>query len=533
MDMGKAAARAKTRRGRIPRGVLALLAAGAAACSLATFAALGYGEQLEFDGADSAKPVPVHTPVASPAPVTAPVPTVALAVTIDARRPGRRVPGDFLGLSFEVTSLPQIAQYGARGNLVRLLRSLGTGVLRFGGVSADTRVAWSDSAVARPAWAASALTPLDLQGLSRLLTASGWRALLTVGLAHFEPLAAAREIAAARAELGRRLTAVEVGNEPDAYMRHALREAPWDFAHYALQARAYVSAIHKLARRVRVAGPDVSGSAAFAAWGPGEAAQLRPRLLTGHHYPLGCHQAPPPSIERLLSAQTRRAEDASLARYMSVAAAAHIPFRVDETNSVSCGGRAGISDTFASALWAVSYMARAMAAGVAGVNFHGDPGNCRGYAPLCAPTPARITSGALSVRPEWYALLLARQLLGDRALRTRVRAGVPRGSPQPNVSVTALRAPSGAVHLVVVDDEPPGSPRLALHLHVGHRYKSARELALTAPSPSAGGGVLLGDRSVAADGSWSEPAQLPTFPRRGGVIAAYVAPSSAVLLTLR
>ncbi|HEV2981520.1 MAG TPA: hypothetical protein VGX51_08820 [Solirubrobacteraceae bacterium] len=527
MDEDTTGAKLAPWRGRPSVGVRALLVAVAACCALATFAALGYGEELELDGPDAAaKPALAHAPLARP------VPTVPVAVTIDAHRAGRRVPADFLGLSFEVSSLPQIAQYGTRGNLVALLRSLGRGVLRFGGVSADTRVAWSDSADPPAAWASSVLTPLDLRGLAQLLSASGWHTLLTLGLAHFEPAAIARETATAKAELGHALVGVEIGNEPDAYMRHALREAPWGFPQYAPQARAYLNAIRPLAPHVALAGPDASGSAAFEAWGRGEAA-LRPRLLTGHHYPLGCHQLPAPSIERLLDARTRHAEDGSLARYMRVASAAHIPFRLDETNSVSCGGRPGISDTFASALWAVSYIARAMAAGVSGINFHGNPANCRGYAPLCAPTPARLATGALSVRPEWYALLLARQLVGDRGLRTSLRAGVAHGAPPPNVSVTALRAANGAVHLVVVDDDPPGSPRLLLHIHVGSRYRQARELALTGPSPSAGSGVLLGGRTVAADGGWSQPARLPTAARKDGVLAAYVAPSSALLLTLR
>ena len=505
---------------------------------LAAFAALGYGEQLELDGRDrataaagtrAATPVSVAALVAKAMPASA----VPVAVTIDTRHLGSRVPRDFLGLSFEVASLHEIAQYGTRGNLVGLLRSLGSGVLRFGGVSADTRVAWSDGASPAAPWASSLLTPLDLRRLGQLLTASGWRALLTLGLGQFEPQAAASEAATATAQLGRGLAGLEIGNEPDAYMRHALREGAWDFPEYALQARTYLATMRPLTPRLALAGPDVSGSAVFADWGRGEAARLRPRLLTGHHYPLGCHETPSPSIRRLLSSEIRRAEDVSLARYMRVALAARIPFRIDETNTVSCGGRAGISDTFASALWAVSYIARAMAAGVAGINFHGDPGNCAGYAPLCAPTAERLTAGRLSVRPEWYALLLARQLLGDRGLPTRLHAGTPPGAAAPNLSVTALRAAHGAVHVVVVDDDRPGSRFVVLHLHVGRLYASARELTLTAPSPSSGGGVLLGGRSVSAGGSWSEPARLPAFARRRGVIAVPVAPSSAMLLTLR
>src|SRR5437870_1947562 len=82
--------------------------------------------------------------------------------------------------------------------------------------------------------------------------------------------AAAREAAAARAALGGMLAGIELGNEPDAYMRHGLREAPWTFVQYAPQAQQYVGAIAALSPRVPLAGPDVSGSAVFGGWGGGE-----------------------------------------------------------------------------------------------------------------------------------------------------------------------------------------------------------------------------------------------------------------------
>ena len=47
-------------------------------------------------------------------------------------------------------------------------------------------------------------------------------------------------------------------------------------------------------------------------------------------------------------------EGVSLQRYMSIAQAGEIPFRLDEANTVSCGGVAGISNTFAWALWAAA-----------------------------------------------------------------------------------------------------------------------------------------------------------------------------------
>src|SRR5271154_5474802 len=67
-----------------------------------------------------------------------------VAVSIDESAPGAPVPMNFLGLSYEVKYLPQVASFAQTGDLVSLLRSLGTGVLRFGGVTADTQVAWLD-----------------------------------------------------------------------------------------------------------------------------------------------------------------------------------------------------------------------------------------------------------------------------------------------------------------------------------------------------------------------------------------------------
>ena len=451
----------------------------------------------------------------------------AVSVAIDARHPGGPVPRSFNGLSFELTSLREIARLWRRGNMVALLRSLGPGVLRFGGASADTRIAWTDRETPLPPWASAALEASDLRELKRLADRSGWRVLLTIGLAHFDARAAAREAAAAKAALGSSLAGFELGNEPDSYAEHGLRTLPWRFPKYAGEARSYWQAIAKAAPNVPLLGPDASGSRVFKRWGPGEARRLRPAELTAHHYPLGCLQLPAPTIESLLSAHTRGLEAISVRRFMAVSHASAIPFRLDEANTVSCGGAPGISDTFASALWATDYIARAMAAGMAGINLHGNPANCAGYAPLCAPTPERLLSGALRAQPEWYALLLDRALIGDRPVRAIV-SEQGRG----NLDLTALQSGGGRLHLVVVDDDPLEDAPTALSLHVGRRFGAASLLALTAPSPAARSGVKLGDRTVAGDGRWDQPAVVPQSPNHGGTVKVQLPPSSAMLITL-
>jgi hypothetical protein len=351
--------------------------------------------------------------------------------------------------------------------------------------------------------------------------------LLTLGLGHFEPQAAAHEAAAAQSLLGSSLEALELGNEPNSYAAHGLRARPWTFSQYDEQVALYRGAIEAIAPGIPIAGPDTSGSSAYEMWGLGEAIYQRPLLLTGHHYPLSCSEQPPPTIARLLSPEIRKAEETSLRRYMTVASDAELPFRMDETNTVSCGGVPGISNTFASALWALSFITKTMSMGVAGINFQGNPLNCVGYTPLCAPSAEAAAAGALEAEPEWYALLMARALVGERPLQAHVVS-----PDNTNAVVSAFQLPDGALRFVIIDDDPPGDLDARVALHVGAGFHGGSVLSLTAPSPEASTGVRLGGQAVAPSGVFTPPAKLPSVPNRHGVIAVDVPPSSAALVSV-
>jgi len=484
-------------------------------------------------------------------------PPLPVAVTINRLAPGPLVPREFLGLSFEAAALDQIAQYADRGDLVKLLRSLGPGIIRFGGITSDQNIGWTDAATPKPPWAARAIDPAQLQAIGRLARRSGWKVLLTVGMAHFEPSAAAQEVAAAHRALGANLAAVEIGNEPDAYGKHGFRTLPWIAQGYEEEVSEYRQAIASLTPGVPIAGPDVSGSGIFIEWGEEEALSQQPALLTGHHYPLGCAQQPPPSIESLLSVLTRGRESLSLGTYMRVSRNLHVPLRIDEAGSVSCGGVAGISNTFASALWATGYITQVMASGARGINLQGNPGNCAGYTPLCAPDPAALAKGALRAQPDWYAMLLSRSLVGYRPLPTTVTAegaptqptppeeapgseGAPAGGEVtpppvtngPNLVVASFSGPDHGVQVVLVDDEPPGARPLALRLNVGAGLGPGQILRLTGPSPRATGDILLGGHAVSPDGSLKAPMRPERVTAHAGVVTVKLAPSSAALVTV-
>ena len=182
-----------------------------------------------------------------------------VSVAVDRTHPGAAVPQGFIGLSFEMSALAQIARYSDRGDLVTMLRSLGPGVLRFGGVSADTRIAWTDTRTPRPSWATNVVDVDDFRELAALASASGWHIVLTVGIVHFDPAAAAREVAAAKAALGEWLAAIEIGNEPNSYAQHAMRSEPWEFSQYANEVAAYRGAIEAAAPGIPLYGPGRVG----------------------------------------------------------------------------------------------------------------------------------------------------------------------------------------------------------------------------------------------------------------------------------
>jgi hypothetical protein len=463
-----------------------------------------------------------------------------VSVSVAAHPPGAAVPADFLGLSFEMRSLPTIAGYASRGNLVALLRSLGPGVMRFGGISADEQAAWVGNSAARPGWARVAIDEADLAGLAALARRTGWPVLLTVNLGHYDPPAAAQEAAAARRLLGPYLAGIEIGNEPDLLVGKHLRGPGWGIDAYALQAGAYRTAIQAAAPGTPIAGPDPSTGVAGLRWVRAVASSpaLRPVLLTDHYYPLSsCGYTP--TVSELLSPNVRRAESDMLSKALSIARARSLPLRVDETNDVSCEGQPGVSNTFASALWALDYAARAMAAGAAGLNFHDLIAKPLAYSPLVVRSPAALDgAGAtppLSAAPEWYGLLAARAFMGP------VPPGGPGARPLPasvagaapgELSAGALRAPDGQVRIELVDYDPPGSPPLAVQLKVPRDLAGGEVLRLTAPSPASTSGVRLGGRAVAPDGTFTPARALPRVSGHAGSLAVQMPPSSAAVVTL-
>ena len=348
--------------------------------------------------------------------------------------------------------------------------------------------------------------------------------LLAVNLGRHDAASAAAEAGAAAAGLGPDLAAIEIGNEPNAFALSGLRGGRWEYRRYRAEVGSYRRAIAAAAPGVPIAGPDTVAPAY--PWLAAFARDERPALLTPHYYPLhNCSPSVPPTARALLSRVQARTDARFFAVLAAIGRAYGVPVRLGETNNVGCRGLEGVSNTFASALWAVRYQLAAARAGLTGVTFHTLP-ECTGYAPLCASTPDDYEQGRLRAMPEWYALLLFSRLQGDRFARAAL-------SPhRRSLTVDALQRPAGRGLDVVAVNAGRHRIRLSIRPRGGRRLRTAALLPLTAPALDASGGVRLAGATVDDRGRWRARRIAHHRVARDGSVRVTVPAASALLVRL-
>jgi hypothetical protein len=334
--------------------------------------------------------------------------------------PAVTIAPDPIGLSIEYPLLAHDLGNGRcpPASLVRTIDALGLPTLRIGGDSQDTVA----PAGTPPHPGVTDLPPGFFSQLACLERETRIPIVVGLNLASGEPAWAAELAASARAAVAPGRLSFELGNEPDIYGRtvlwwngRALLRTPMPWATYLRRARA-VEAL--LGTSSAIEGPDFA-SGRWVHSVPLLTATLHLRTLDAHFYPLdACRNraaaTAAATTASLLSRQiqTKISERVRVARYAHVE---RLPAVISETNSVSCGGLAGVSDEPAAAVWAVRMILRALRAGFAAVRFHASG---RAYDPFV------VTAGVVTTRPLYRGLVAAAQLLrAGAALRAIPNAG--------------------------------------------------------------------------------------------------------------
>jgi hypothetical protein len=357
------------------------------------------------------------------------------------------------GLSIEYQLMERALGSGACPSqaLVATLQSLGSPTVRIGGDSQD---------LAGPTAAYHyAIPPSFWTTLGCLARASGVP--LVVGLNFAEgPVAdELTTIAAAEQAIPASQLSFSLGNEPDLYgFSHILPNEPgfvvpayrprsWTAARYASEWAARRATLGQIA----IEGPDLAGIG----WRTRIARLMAtdpPDAMTVHAYPtVACGSGAPATASRLLSEHASVGLVEKYAWLLSAARAAHRPAVISESNSASCGGKPGVSDTPVAGVWAARYVVAALLAGFAQVRFHAAGTS---YDPI-----ALQADGTIAIRPLGHALLFLHRWipLGSRivSLARPPSLGVPERGSSRDPRVLAATVSQGPHTSVIVSSFAP------------------------------------------------------------------------------
>jgi Glycosyl hydrolase family 79 C-terminal beta domain len=471
-------------------------------------------------------------PAAKPATSAAPARNV---LTVGAPIRAQPVAPGFVGLSIEYWAVPDYAGSDSSAinpvftQLIRNLSDDAHPVLRIGGVTTDNSW-WPAPGLSKPAGVTFALTPGWTAVMRAVAQATAARVILGINLEANSTAVAGTEARALVAGIGRRrIEALEPGNEPELYgsFKWGISGAPgrppaYDFAEFEQDFGRIAAALPN----VPLAGPTDGAPSWFQDLGPFLSREPRVAVATLHRYPLQQCFTPPerpnyPTIPNLLAPTSSRTMANSVAAAVKAAHARHVPVRIDEMNTISCGNVPAVGDSFASALWAIDALFAMARVGVDGVNIHTFPGVGT------ALFSFRHVDGQWrgTVAPEYYGLEMFAQAAppGSRLLGTSFSPGGASG-----LRAWATRGSGGTLRVVVIND---GSRNGTVAVHVPTATASATVERLEAPGVSARRGVTLGGQSYApTTGLLAGQVRASVVaPSRGGYALTIPAGSAAML----
>lgn len=313
-------------------------------------------------------------------------------LSIPTEATGPHMPADFVGLSYEVQQLSDPAFFSAKNaGLIRAFKTLAPrAVLRLGGNTSE--FAWwkptPDSAepehpqtrevVGQPNALYYAVTSEAVRNLAAFLEETGWTCLYGINMGTNTPVRAAQEAEFVAQTLGPRLQYFQIGNEVDAFGSHLRDPETWSAKTYLSEWLALARAISARVPAASFGMPDIAGRMPWLTEIADEwsAIQNPPNVttLTHHYYFGGPATNPDVNIPNLLKPETMAKVQAMADTAVAAAAKMGVRHRMTEGNTCYRGGKPGVSDVFAAALWSADYSLLLASNNYSGINLHGGTG---------------------------------------------------------------------------------------------------------------------------------------------------------------
>jgi hypothetical protein len=219
------------------------------------------------------------------------------------------------------------------------------------------------------------------------------------------------------------------------------------------------------------------------------------------------------------------------ARYAAIARSHRQPLQMDEINSVACHGKAGVSDSFAAALWGLDALFTLARAGLVRVNVHiYDLERSPGYYNPIVSTATRSSTGAWAyttrVRPLYYAMLLFRNAVGRWFLPATISGA------RANIKAYAVGDGASVRVFLLNKDLRAGGPVV---IAPSRALGVATVTVLRAPALSATTGTMLGSQAInPLTGLLPRPHTRTIVPdSSGGTYTVTLPSASAVMVTMQ
>ncbi len=449
-------------------------------------------------------------PGSDPAPIPPNQP--ANTVSLDIDHPANTISPQFQGLSFEAWLLCRNPGYLDANNavLIQLLKNLGTGVLRIGGNSSD-ETGWTGEPRTTNT-STDSLTTSEIDRLAAFSKATGWPVIFGLNLGTGSVTAATDEAVYTYNHLNENLLAFQVGNEPD-YFKLGYRQKTYSVLDYQQEWNTYHTSIKTVLPNAPFAGPDISDNLQWLSVFASDNG-INVNFLDAHYYVTG------PATDTSINVNTILDGDDGLPTYLqninNASLQVGLGYRITEANSIWGGGKAGVSDTFASALWALDLMWTIAENNGQGVNFHSGDG--------LIYSPFTYANGIWTANPEYYAMLAFQYGAAGGKIVPLTTSDL--GT---NCSAYACVKENGACAVTLINKEQ--GQDIYFTLRPGKSFSHITVNRLSAPSVTSKTGIIFAASTVGSDGTFipGDPEQI-NISKQGIVVK--VPMGSAAIVTM-
>jgi hypothetical protein len=447
-----------------------------------------------------------------------------VTLTIPPEATGPHVPEDYVGLSYEVQQLLDPTVFSAQNTgLIREFKALSPkGVLRLGGNTSEFE--WwkprpeapepkhpqTREVVGEPRAQYYPVTAESVRNLSAFLRETGWTCLYGIGMGTNTPERAAMEAEYVAKALGDRLQSFEIGNEVDLFSRHLRDPKTWNSKAYLDEWLAIARAVTKAVPAARFGMPDVAADVNWLTQIAGlwPSIQNPPHVtaLMHHYYFGGPATNPAVNIPNLLKSATMARVQKTADTATAAANKMGVRVRMTEGNTCYRGGKPGVSDVFAAALWSADYSLLLASNNYSGVNLHGGAGKSvansvggslpgdvmlkdAGASPVEIEshphpfyTPIAMFGDRYTLEPVAYGLKFAGALCGSRLVKADLTSQIQASGV--DGTAYAAKLPDSAMTVVILNKDAVRDLDLTLDFGAG-KYGTVETVTLHAPEMDA------------------------------------------------